>query len=52
MLEVFPGLRREGDGVNHQHKSLPLNDVLLNSKVPSGRLETQEGSRWRFSRSL
>ena len=32
-----PGLRREGDGVNHQHKSLPrsrskpLNDVLLNS---------------------
>ena len=41
-----PGLRHEGDGVNHLHKSLPksrskpLNDVLLNSKVLSGRLET------------
>ena len=51
MLKVSPGLRREGDGVNHQHKSFPrsrstpLNDVLLNSKVLSRRLETPEGPR-------
>ena len=46
-----PGLRQEGVGVNHLHKPLPrspskpLNDVLLNSKVLSERLETPEGPR-------
>ena len=48
---MSPGLRHEGDGVNHLHKSLPrshlkpLNDVLLNSKVLSEPLETPKGPR-------
>ena len=46
---MSPGLRHEGDGVNHSHKSLPrsrskpLNDVLFNSKVLSEPLETPKG---------